>query len=117
MEKKIVVIDADDKQCLEVCAMLEELNCRATPICRFKDLQIFLESGDCRLIFVDLETLTGDKSLFRRLEKIKPSVYIMGLSSRPFHPGLKEFMSRRMYACLSKPVDQEELSFWIKSLT
>ena len=117
MKKKIVVIDADDKQCIEVCTMLEDLNCLATPICRLRDLHRHLESDACRLILVDLETLTTDQKLFRGLKKIKPSVSIMGLSRRPFHPELKDFISHHIYACLSKPVDQEELSFWIKSLT
>ncbi len=117
MEKKIVVIDADHKQRREVCTMLEELNWPATPIHRLGDLQRLLENDACRLIFVDLETLTADRKLFHKLKRTKPSVHIMGLSSRFFHPELKEFMSRRIYACLNKPVDQEELSFWMKSLT
>jgi len=35
---------------------------------------------------------------------------------RAFHPELEEAMSNYIFACLSKPADEDELVFWIKSL-
>jgi DNA-binding NtrC family response regulator len=117
MAMEILVFDADDKQCREVCSMLEELDYRAIPMYTFQDLKKYMETSPCRIIILDLDNLPVDKKVFRKLKKINPSVSFMGISDRPFHPELEEVMSSHIYACLSRPVDEEELSFWIKSLS
>lgn len=49
------------------------------------------------------------------LKKIMFAVNI-GISSRAFHPELEEVVSNHIYECISKPIDEDELVFWIKSL-
>ena len=116
MEKGIVVLDANKKQCQGICSFLDELNYRATPKYSVKDLSEFMQEGHCGLLILDLDTIEVDKNLFRKLKRTKPSLSIVGLSSRSFHPELQEAMSSHIYACLSKPLDEEELIFWVKSL-
>jgi len=117
MEEEILVLDADDTQCNELCTILKDLDCRATPTSTLQDFKTYMDSGEYRVVILDLDSLSFDKNFFIKLKKIKPTIQIMGLSSRPFHPELEDVMSRHIYACLSKPVDEEELAFWIKSLT
>lgn len=116
MEKGIVVIDADKKQCQVICSILYEQNFQATPIHSVKNLANFFKENPCRLLILDLDTIPVDKNLFRKLKKTKPSLNIVGLSSRAFHPELEEAMSNHIYACISKPIDEDELVFWIKSI-
>lgn len=116
MDLEIVVLDSNKKQCQGLCTMLDEQNIRATALHSLKGLPKIIEDSHCRVLIMDLDTVRVDKNLFRKLKKLKPSLCIMGLSSRPFHPELEEAMSSHIYACLSKPVDEEELLFWIKSL-
>ncbi len=116
MDLEIVVMDANKKQSQALCSLLDEQNIRATALHSLKGLPKIIEDSSCRVLIMDLDTVQVDKNLFRKLKKSKPSLCIMGLSSRPFHPELQEAMSSHIYACLSKPVDEEELLFWIKSL-
>ncbi len=116
MEQGIVVLDADKKQSRELCAMLEERNYRVIPLYSLPDLEKSIKATGSQVVIIDLDTLPVDKRLFRKLKRIEPDLNIMVLSSRPFHPELEEAMSRHIYACLSKPVDEEELNYWIKSL-
>jgi len=116
MEKGIVVLDANKKQCQGICSFLDELNYRATPMHSVKDLSEFIQEGQCGLLILDLDTIDVDKTLFRKLKRTKPSLCIVGLSSRSFHPELEEAMSSHIYACLGKPLDEEELLYWVKSL-
>ena len=117
MEKGIVVLDANKKQCQGICSFLHELNYRATPMYSVKDMSEFIQGNHCGLLILDLDTIEVDKTLFRKLKRNKPSLSIVGLSSRSFHPELEEAMSSHIYACLSKPLDEEELIFWVKSLS
>jgi DNA-binding NtrC family response regulator len=116
VEAEIVVLDADEEQCKQLCSLLGEYHYQAIPMYTLPDLKTHVQNSACRVVILDLDTLPVDKGFFRQLKKIEPSLCIMGLSSRSFHPGLEEAMSHHIYACLRKPVDQEELVFWIKSL-
>ncbi|MDH3572700.1 MAG: response regulator [Desulfobacteraceae bacterium] len=116
MEKGIVVLDANKKQCQGICSFLDELDYQATPMYSVNNLSEFIREGHCGLLILDLDTIEVDKNLFRKLKRTKPSLSIVGLSSRSFHPELQEAMSSHIYACLSKPLDEEELIFWVKSL-
>jgi DNA-binding NtrC family response regulator len=118
MEKGIVVLDADKEQCSKLCDILQQSYYRLTPMYSLPDLERSLQEPEesYSVVIIDLDTLPVDIHLFRRLKKIKPTLHIIGLSIRPFHPELEEAMTKYIYACLSKPVDEDELDFWIKSL-
>ena len=116
MENGILVLSANKKQSLWICDVLDEQNYPATPIHPKRNLAKFIQNSRCNVLILDLDTIPADKNLFRKLKKSKPSLCIVGLSSRAFHPELEEAMSNHIYACLSKPVDEDELVYWIKSL-
>ena len=63
---------------------------------------------------VDLDTLPVDNNFFRSLKKQNPDLYIMCLSSRTHHPALQEAMGSHIYASLAKPLNVEELFYWLK---
>jgi hypothetical protein len=37
-------------------------------------------------------------------------------SAKRFHPELQDAIQHHIYACLNKPVDPDELLFWVKSV-
>jgi hypothetical protein len=41
---------------------------------------------------------------------------ILCLSSARFHPELKESFLSHIYACLTKPIDPDELRYWLRSI-
>jgi hypothetical protein len=77
---------------------------------------VYAPRWNTNIFILDLDTLPVNNRLFRTLRRTNPAVCIIGLSSRPFHPELEEAMSQHIYACLSKPLDEEELFYWVKSL-
>jgi hypothetical protein len=42
---------------------------------------------------------------------------MLGVSKLSYHPGLEEVIGSHLFACLVKPIDVEELSFWLKSIS
>jgi len=42
--------------------------------------------------------------------------YLIVNKNSPFHPELEEAMSKHIHASLVKPVDDEELLYWLKSI-
>lgn len=116
MKKEVLVLDADEKQCRELCAMLEERHYRVNPMNSLLNLERYIQGGGCRAVILDLDTVTVNNRALRELKRKTPGVYIVGLSKRQFHPELKEAIGSHIYACLGKPVDPDELVYWLRSI-
>ena len=116
MKKGIVVLDADQKQCHQLCALLEARQFRTNPIDSIGNLEEYLKEGDCLSVFLDIDTISVDNRTIRDLTTRFPDVYFFCLSEVPFHPELHDAICYHIYACLTKPVDPDELFFWIKSI-
>ena len=115
MQDPILVVSANEQHCLELCAVLEGEDYRIRLLDSLEHLAGGIKGDDCRLAILDLDSLPVDNRLIRKLKRKNPSLRIIGISSRSFHPELREAMSSHIYACLGKPVDEEELVFWVKS--
>jgi DNA-binding NtrC family response regulator len=71
------------------------------------------ESG---VVILDLDDPVVDNRVIRNAKRTRPAMQIIGISKRPFHPELKEAISKHIYACLCEPVDPEELVYLVKSI-
>ena len=63
-----------------------------------------------------VDTAPLDNRTVRDLTTKYPAVYFLCLSSKRFHPELKDAICYRIYACINKPMDPEELFFCLKSI-
>jgi DNA-binding response OmpR family regulator len=116
MEGPIIVVDANETESEALRAVLEHDNYPAIALTTLEDLEERIQETACGVIIMDLDTLPVDNRFIRYLKRQKDNVYIIGLSSRPFHPELEEAVSTHLYACLGKPVDTDELLYWLKSI-
>ena len=112
----VAVVDADETECQKLCGLLRQLDYRATPLYARLDLEAYLKSQPDGIVILDMDTLAVDNRFFRDLKRQAPDLYVLALSSRSYHPGLEEAMGSHIYACLAKPLDPEELRYWMKSI-
>ncbi len=75
-----------------------------------------LGRGSCLAVLLDLDTISLDNRAIRTLTVSNPQVGFLCISSRRFHPELKEALSCHIFACLNKPVDPDELTYWIRCI-
>ena len=113
---RVAVVDADVRYCLELCALLEQANIQVAPVHSLEELPAYLKREPVRVLIVDLDNLPVDNNFFRSLKKQNPDLYIMCLSSRTHHPALQEAMGSHIYASLAKPLNVEELFYWLKTI-
>ena len=113
----VAIVDADEHQCGRLCALLEHLDYRPTPLHSQSDLQVYLESHPDAVVILDMDTVTVDNRFFREVKRKVPGIFLLALSSRSYHPGLEEAFGSYIYASLAKPLDLEEFRYWIKSIT
>lgn len=116
MKKKILVMNADEKECGDLCTLLNEQQYLATPTYSLPELITFIQNIECMVVIMDLDTIPIDNRTIRELTLKYPEIYFLGLSGDRFHPHLKEALCYHIYACINKPVDPDELFFWLKSI-
>ena len=116
MGKSILVLDADKNQCRGLCALLEEGQFKATPLYSTQNLEKSIEGTGCIAIFWDIDTVTADNRTVRDLTLKFPGVYFFCISQHPFHPELKDAICYHIYACLNRPIDPDELFYWLRSI-
>ena len=116
MEKLVAILDADQKECSELCFQLEERQFHGAPIHSLPELKRHLQRSNCKIVIIDIDTVSIDNYSIKNLKTKNPEVYFFGLSKNHFHPELKDVIGCHIYACIHKPVNLEELFFWLEAV-
>ena len=116
MQRTIIVVDESKSESEELCSVLHQENYQTLSLNSLADLAKTVQETAFSVVILDLDNLPVNNQFIRHLKRQKENICIMGLSSRPFHPELEEAVSTHLYACLGKPVDIDELLYWLKSI-
>jgi DNA-binding NtrC family response regulator len=112
----VLVVAGDSGPGHEICSLLQELDYTATLVSSLKDLEQELKKDPEVAVILDLDTVPINNQFLRGLKKKHPQLDILGISQLSYHPGLEEVIGSHLLACLVKPLDVEELCFWLKSI-
>jgi len=116
MSKEILMMAMDTELSEEIQGALKNNNFNTVMTNSITDLEKAMKGADVEVLVLDLDTVPIENRFLRNLKKQQPAMSIIGLSTRSFHPELKEAMRKHIYACLTKPVDPDELVYWIHSI-
>ena len=114
MRKAIVILDPDEKHGAELCSVLEKEEYRTVALSSLSDLACSLhESSPCALI-IDLDLIPTDNKILKELRTGNRDLCIIGVSSRTFHPELKEALRHYIDACFARPLDYDDLLYYLR---
>ena len=116
MGNKVVVVDADKKQCRHLCSILEKKSYQTFPLYSLSNLEKKIQGGDLKTVIIDIDTILIDNRSIRDMTLKNPGIHFLCLSKNRFHPELKEAICYHIYACINKPVDLDELLYWLRSI-
>lgn len=116
MEKKIIVLDANQNSREELSDIINSKNYPFTQSQALSSLEDLLDSNQYLAVVLDIDSVPVDNRTIRELAIKYPGVRFLCTSRDRFHPELKDAICYHIYACLNKPVDPDELLFWIKSI-
>ena len=116
MKKKIVVLDSNQKSSGELSDIINSKNYPFTQTSALSALEDILKSDQYVVVVLDIDSVPIDNRTIRELAIKFPGVRFLCTSKDRFHPELKDAICYHIYACLNKPVDPDELLFWIKSI-
>ena len=116
MRKSIMVLDANKEQCQELCELLEEVQFNAISLNSTHNLEQRIKDTGCQAIFWDIDTVPVNNRTIKTFTTKFPGVYFFCLSKQAIHPELREAISHHIYACLNRPIDADELFFWLRTI-
>lgn len=67
-------------------------------------------------VILDMDDASVTNRALREIAAGFPGLPVLGISSRRFHPDLAESIRDCIYACLNRPLDPDELRYWLKSI-
>jgi DNA-binding NtrC family response regulator len=97
-------------------ASLHASGFQVLPCRSISDLENLCGEDDLGVVILDLDNPLVNNRVLRDLKQKRPAMQLIGISSRVFHPELKDAISKYMYACLCEPLDPEELIYLVKSI-
>ncbi len=115
MKKKILVLSANVQECTNLCELLNQHHFLTVPADSVQELEDILRERDCITVILDLDTISISNRDFKELSVKYPNVTFLCISAKRFHPELQDAIRHYIYACLNKPVDPDELLYWLRS--
>lgn len=111
----VLMVTGDRQDGKQFCGLLGAMHYNARMVSSLEELHLCLQEMSEVAVILDLDTIPADKQFFRTLRRSHPRLHILGISSLAYHPGREDVIGS-LYACLVKPVDTEELGYWLKTI-
>jgi DNA-binding NtrC family response regulator len=115
-ENGIAVVSTDIKLRDNLFSLLEHEHYKAAHAGSISELEQLLGSGNYIAAIVDIDLLQISNRMIREISTQHPGLHFLCLSTDRFHPDLKDAFASNIYACIQKPVDNDELLYFIRSI-
>lgn len=116
MEKKIILTSMKKDELQQMQQILSRHDYVSRVVDHMAGLVEALAGNSAVCAILDLDTLDVDNQAIRKLTIQFPHVYFLCTSRNRFHPELKDAICYHIYACLTKPLDYDELLYWLRCI-
>ncbi|CAB5095453.1 hypothetical protein D3OALGA1CA_1177 [Olavius algarvensis associated proteobacterium Delta 3] len=113
---KILILSTDEEEVKTLIHEIEHMNYLVQAFGAIADFKDQLRAEPCLAGILDIDSVPLDNRTIRELTVLFPSVGFLCTSRERFHPQLKEAISFHIFACLYKPVDPDELLYWLRCI-
>lgn len=114
VSRRVLIVSRDAQVIQTLGRQLAEANHVAEAMDQLDALRRELIGGGCLAAILDLDSLALDNAAVRELVRLNPAICVLGVSRERLHPNLQEAIRSHLQACLSSPVDSDELRFWLR---
>lgn len=117
MNSKVLVVNGVKKEADSIADILRPAGYTSWIIDNMEGMEPALKAGDCMAVLIDLDSLEVSNRIVRQMTLKFPQVCFLCTSWKPFHPELQDAICYHIFACVQKPIDPDELLYWMKSIT
>lgn len=112
----ILIANSDSDEAMHLADMIRAAKCRSRSCRSLTDLMALLSNTSFLAVILDIDNLDIDNRTIRSLTLAHPDTCFLCTSSERFHPELQEALRDHIFACITKPVDPEEMLYWIRCI-
>jgi DNA-binding NtrC family response regulator len=116
MKRKILVVSSNVQESKSLCDLLNHHHFLSGTADSIQEINNILKEENCIAVILDLDTIPVSNRNLKDLSIQYPNVTILFISKKRFHPELQNAIQNYIFACLNKPINPDELLFWIKSI-
>lgn len=115
-KKTVLIVNAHPEEGAEIYRLLQEAECIAQTIGSVSELKNRLKERGFIAVIMDIDSVAVDNRLIKDIASEFPDIPLLCISKEPFHPELKNSIRDHIYACLTKPIDPDEIRYWMKCI-
>ena len=116
MAGNILLVGGDANESKHLGGLLTERQYKSVAIDSLSEAGDHLLGQPCKAVIIDIDSVIVDNRTIRILSHQFPKVYWLCTSRKKIHPELSDAFRHHIYACISKPVDPDELFYWLKCI-
>jgi DNA-binding NtrC family response regulator len=116
MQKDILLMDADLLGSAGLLALLSGQDYETQRVGSLTELRHKLAQEKFMAVFMDIDSVAVDNRVIRELAADYPATPFLCISRDRVHPELKDAIRNHIYACLTKPVDMDEITYWLRCI-
>lgn len=111
----VTILGADIQDARAICHIIEEGPYRTSICANLAEFRSML-AAPCLAAILDVDSVSLDDRTIRSLTLAFPATRFLCTSRGRFHPELQESIRHHLFACLNKPVDPEELHYFLRCI-
>ena len=116
MKPQILIVNAVESEAVNISKMLEPAGYPLQILGCLDPMEAVLSTREVMAVLFDLDSMQTSNREMRKLTLKFPGVCFLCTSWKPFHPELRDAICYHIYACVQKPIDPDELLYWMKSI-
>jgi DNA-binding NtrC family response regulator len=114
--KMVLLVNADAEEGTGISLILKDAGFAQQTVATASELKSKLKETHFMAVIMDIDSVKLDNPTIRRLSTEFPATPFLCISKERFHPELRESILSHIYACLTKPIDPDELRYWLKCI-
>lgn len=114
--KTIIFMNTDPEESAGIALMLQEADLAVCCVGSSFELKKKMKEAGFLAAIIDLDSVAIDNRSIRDLALQFPTIPFLCISRERLHPELEDSIRDHIYACLAKPVDPDELNYWLKCI-
>jgi DNA-binding NtrC family response regulator len=115
-QQSVLIFNTDPEERAIICHLLQEADYTTETFNSPTELKNRLRHKNCIAVIMDIDSVAADNRTIRELASSYPATPFLCISKERFHPQLSDSIRNHIYACLTKPIDPDELCYWLKCI-
>ncbi|MGE5255157.1 MAG: hypothetical protein ACM3KE_00720 [Hyphomicrobiales bacterium] len=116
MQQSVLIVNLEHEESASLCRLLQEADYAAQTLNSPAELKSWLSEKSCVAVIIDIDSVAVNNRTLRDLVSAHPAIPFLCISKERFHPDLRDTIRNHIYACLTKPIDPDELGYWLKCI-